>query len=156
MFAILARRAGHQVTVLEQRTPAESFGWGVVFWDGLLKALDSHDPQTAEAVFEKAPLLRHISAERIWAEMSRLLCGAGAERVLDSFAEVLFTVLPELEPMYGFDQRNPHHDYDVYIHTLKTVAACPPEPVLRWAALLHDSGKPHTFTHSQRDGNVLE
>jgi anthraniloyl-CoA monooxygenase len=50
MFAILAGRAGHQVTVLEQRTPAESFGWGVVFWDGLLKALDSHDPQTAEAV----------------------------------------------------------------------------------------------------------
>ncbi|HEY5784531.1 MAG TPA: FAD-dependent monooxygenase [Microlunatus sp.] len=50
MFAILAGRAGHRVTVLEQRTPAESFGWGVVFWDGLLKALDAHDAQTAEVV----------------------------------------------------------------------------------------------------------
>lgn len=54
MFAILAGRAGHRVTVLEQRTPAESFGWGVVFWDGLLKALDTHDPQTAEAVRSEA------------------------------------------------------------------------------------------------------
>jgi len=54
MFAILAGRAGHRVTVLEQRTPAESFGWGVVFWDGLLKALDAHDPQTAEAVRSEA------------------------------------------------------------------------------------------------------
>lgn len=50
MFAILAGRAGHRVTVLEQRTPAESFGWGVVFWDGLLKALDAHDAGTAAAV----------------------------------------------------------------------------------------------------------
>jgi 2-polyprenyl-6-methoxyphenol hydroxylase-like FAD-dependent oxidoreductase len=54
MFAILARRAGHQVTVLEQRTPAESFGWGVVFWEGLLEALDRHDPQTATAVRHEA------------------------------------------------------------------------------------------------------
>jgi 2-polyprenyl-6-methoxyphenol hydroxylase-like FAD-dependent oxidoreductase len=54
MFAILAGRAGHRVTVLEQRTPAESFGWGVVFWDGLLKALDVHDPQTAAVVRSEA------------------------------------------------------------------------------------------------------
>ncbi len=73
--------------------------------------------------------------------------------MLTEFAEVLFAVLPELEPMYGFDQRNPHHDYDVYTHTLKTVAACPPEPVLRWAALLHDTGKPHVFTEDERGGH---
>jgi 2-polyprenyl-6-methoxyphenol hydroxylase-like FAD-dependent oxidoreductase len=54
MFAILASRAGHRVTVLEQRTPAESFGWGVVFWDSLLKSLDAHDPQTAEVVRREA------------------------------------------------------------------------------------------------------
>ena len=54
MFAILAGRAGHRVTVLEQRTPAESFGWGVVFWDGLLKSLDAHDPQTAGVVRREA------------------------------------------------------------------------------------------------------
>ena len=111
------------------------------------------DPQTAAAVRMQKTLLHHISAERIDTELTKLLCGTAAERVLTEFAEVLFTVLPELEPMYGFDQRNPHHDYDVYTHTLKTVAACPPEPVLRWAALLHDTGKPHVFTEDARGGH---
>ena len=111
------------------------------------------DPQTAEAIHAQKDLLHHISAERIDTELTKLLCGKAAERVLTEFADVLFTVLPELEPMLGFDQRNPHHDYDVYAHTLKTVAACPPEPILRWAALLHDTGKPHTFTQDERGGH---
>lgn len=111
------------------------------------------EPDTANAVHMQKTLLHHISAERIDTELTKLLCGIGAERVLTDFADVLFTVLPELEPMHGFDQRNPHHDYDVYTHTLKAAAACPPEPVLRWAALLHDSGKPHTFTEDARGGH---
>lgn len=110
-----------------------------------------HD--TADAVHALKSLLHHISAERIDTELTKLLCGIGAERVLTDFADVLFTVLPELEPMHGFDQQNPHHDYDVYTHTLKAAAACPPEPILRWAALLHDSGKPHTFTKDERGGH---
>ena len=110
-------------------------------------------PETAAAVHEQRTLLHHISAERIDAELTKLLCGAGAERVLTDFADVLFTVLPELAPMHGFDQKNPHHDYDVYTHTLKAVAAAPPEPVLRWAALLHDAGKPHCFTEDERGGH---
>lgn len=111
------------------------------------------DADTADAIHRKKTLLRHISAERIFAEMQKLLCGDGCERILTEFADVLFQILPELEPMLGFDQRNPHHDYDVCTHTLKAVAACPKEPVLRWAALLHDAGKPHTFTLDERGGH---
>lgn len=111
------------------------------------------EKDTADAVHTQKTLLHHISAERIDTELTKLLCGIGAERVLTDFSDVLFTVLPELEPMHGFDQQNPHHDYDVYAHTLKAVAACPPEPILRWAALLHDSGKPHTFTKDERGGH---
>lgn len=108
---------------------------------------------TVKAVHTQKMLLRHISAERIDTELTKLLCGVGAERVLTEFADILFTVLPELAPMQGFGQHNPHHDYDVYTHTLKAVAACPPEPILRWAALLHDTGKPHTFTQDDRGGH---
>lgn len=110
-------------------------------------------PETAAAIHEKQQLLRHISAERICTELTKLLCGQDAERVLTAFSDVLFTVLPSLAPMHGFDQRNPHHDYDVWTHTLKTVSAVPPEPVLRWAALLHDAGKPHCFTEDGRGGH---
>src|SRR5215210_534296 len=54
LFAILARSAGHEATVYEQAQPAESFGWGVVFWDGLLRQLDAHDAETGRLVREHA------------------------------------------------------------------------------------------------------
>ena len=46
----------------------------------------------------------------------------------------------------GFQQHNPHHTHDVYGHTAQVVAAMPADLTLRWAALLHDIGKPATFT----------
>jgi tRNA nucleotidyltransferase (CCA-adding enzyme) len=54
-------------------------------------------------------------------------------------------IIPELSPCIGFEQRNPHHLYYVYTHTAHTVAACPADPALRLAALLHDIGKPACF-----------
>jgi 2-polyprenyl-6-methoxyphenol hydroxylase-like FAD-dependent oxidoreductase len=54
LFAILARSAGHEATVHEQAQPAESFGWGVVFWDGLLRQLDAHDAEFGRLVREHA------------------------------------------------------------------------------------------------------
>ena len=46
----------------------------------------------------------------------------------------------------GFNQRSPHHAYDVFTHTAHVVEAVPKELALRWAALLHDAGKPAAFT----------
>ena len=48
--------------------------------------------------------------------------------------------------MVGFDQRNRHHCYDVWEHTLRALAASPEDLVLRCAMLLHDVGKPDSFT----------
>ena len=59
---------------------------------------------------------------------------------------VLAVPIPELRPMFGFEQHNPHHDRDVWLHTAAVVEHIPPEPVLRWAALLHDVGKPPCFS----------
>jgi len=58
-------------------------------------------------------------------------------------------VIPELEPMIGFDQRSPHHAYDLYTHVAHVVAGVPKELTLRWAALLHDIGKVPTFTQDE-------
>ena len=44
--------------------------------------------------------------------------------------------------MFGCTQDNPHHCYDVWGHTVRAVGQVPSEPCLRWAMLLHDSGKP--------------
>jgi tRNA nucleotidyltransferase (CCA-adding enzyme) len=55
-------------------------------------------------------------------------------------------VIPELAPAVSFDQRTPHHIYDLYTHIAHVTAAVPGDLTLRWAALLHDVGKLSTFT----------
>ena len=104
------------------------------------------EEQTTAAVHRCAPLLQSVAAERVQAELTRLLCGPGAGPILAAFADVLAVPMPELRPLFGLDQRNPHHDRDLWTHTVAAVSAAPADSVLRWAALLHDVGKPDRFT----------
>lgn len=106
---------------------------------------------TAAAIHSCKALLCDIAPERVQLELTKLLCGKGAGAVLRDFSDVLAVCIPELSPMFGFDQHNPHHDKDVWAHTIAVVEHIPPEPVLRWAALLHDAGKPACFS-MQADG----
>lgn len=101
---------------------------------------------TADAIRRDRALLTQVAPERVQVELTKLLCGRGAAAVLRAFAHVVAVPLPELAPTFGFEQRNPHHDRDVWEHTLAAVDAVPAQDVLRWAALLHDVGKPDCFT----------
>ena len=107
-------------------------------------------PDTAAAIRSHAPDLAHVAWERIWAEFSRLLCSPGAQEVLLSFPEVVCQIIPELAPCVGFDQKNFHHRYDVYTHSVMALANTPPLLPVRLAALLHDAGKPETFSLDER------
>ena len=104
------------------------------------------EPGTDQALRRCAPLLRNIAPERILAEMTGILCGAGAAQVLLDYPDVLGVFMPEILPSVGFDQHSVYHCYDVWEHTARAVAAAKPEPVLRWAMLLHDLGKPSAFS----------
>ena len=104
------------------------------------------EADTVRAMEENRRALDAVSAERVAVELRKLLCAPGAGRVLMEHTRVLGQVLPELLPMEGFDQRNPHHIYTVLEHTARVVDAAPAIPVLRWAALFHDMGKPASFT----------
>ena len=101
--------------------------------------------QTLQAMIQLAPLMDNLSRERVFDELCKLLPLVGAEE-LGIFAPVLTRAIPELGPCVGFDQHSRHHAYDVYTHTAHVVAGTPGELSLRWAALLHDVGKPATFT----------
>lgn len=117
-------------------------------------ALDfSIEPETAAALRRCAPLLEKISAERVNIELCKLLCGRNARAVLLDFGDVLGVPIPEILPMRGFDQHNPYHIYDVWGHTAAVVESAPPTVVLRLAALLHDIGKPPTFTLDEGGGH---
>lgn len=100
---------------------------------------------TGKAMLSQAPLLDNLARERVFEELSRFLLLAD-RKSLQSFAPILAAVIPELQPMIGFDQRSPHHTYDLYTHTAHVVAGVPADLPLRWAALLHDIGKIPTFT----------
>lgn len=100
------------------------------------------EPETAAAMRRQVHRLHCIAAERIREELTGLLCGRYVQRTLMTYADLITSALPELAPMQGCQQQNPHHLYDVWEHTVRAVGQVPAEPVLRWAMLLHDSGKP--------------
>ncbi len=102
----------------------------------------SVEPGTASAMERQLPMLDHVSKERIRDELNGILCGRHVCRALRDFVPVLCYVLPELSPMHGCEQQNPHHLYDVWEHSVRAVGQVPASPPLRLAMLLHDSGKP--------------
>ncbi|MDR1571076.1 MAG: HD domain-containing protein [Clostridiales Family XIII bacterium] len=110
----------------------------------------SIDEGTSGAARAGAARLAGVSAERLNAELGLTLCGMDAGRILRGYADVVAAVLPETAPMFGFEQHNRHHCLDVWAHTAAVVENAPATPVLRWAALLHDIGKPHTFSMKDR------
>lgn len=104
------------------------------------------DSETAESIHKNKHLLKNISVERIFSEISKLLCGKKAGDILREYKDVFFFILPELEPMNNCVQNHERHIYDVWGHAVKSVESIPPEPELRFAMLFHDSGKPYCKT----------
>lgn len=103
------------------------------------------ESQTALAIHEHKELLAPVAMERISAEFLKLICGASALKILLDYKDVVASVIPQVEPMFGLDQRNPYHVYDVWEHCVRSCAFIEPDPTLRLAALIHDIGKPSCF-----------
>lgn len=106
------------------------------------------EPETERAMFRLAPLMEKLARERVFEELCKLLPLVTAGDLI-RFAPVLTAAIPELSPMVGFDQHSPHHAYDIYTHTAHVVENTPADLALRWAALLHDTGKVLTFTRDE-------
>jgi tRNA nucleotidyltransferase (CCA-adding enzyme) len=104
------------------------------------------EAQTARKTRQYAGLLQDVAVERIYKELSQLLIGKNVREVLLGYSEVIGVIIPEILPMVGFDQRNPHHIYDVYEHSVRALEFAPPTAALRLTMLLHDIGKPGCFS----------
>lgn len=103
------------------------------------------EEKTKAAMISCRGLLRNVSAERIFVELKKLLCGKNVFSVLDECKEIIFEIIPELSACDGFDQRNFHHVHDVYGHIIRCVEAAECDTVLRLTMLLHDVAKPDCF-----------
>lgn len=102
--------------------------------------------ETAAAIRRNREGLRDIAAERIQVELFKLLPGERAAEVLRGYPDIFGVFWPELLAMVGFKQRNRHHRYDIWEHTLHALDAVSGDLVLRLTMLLHDVGKPTCFT----------
>ena len=107
------------------------------------------EEETLKAMEELTPLLDQLAVERVSNELTQALCYMTQKDLL-RYSFVIMQIIPELKDAVGFDQHNPHHKYDVFTHTAAVVEAVEDDPVLRWAALLHDVGKPKTFTRDEK------
>jgi poly(A) polymerase len=108
----------------------------------------SVEAETKAAMIRQAAAIESISAERILAELTRLLIGRYADHGLEALLETgLFgRVMPELIPLEdaAWDRPIGHREKDLWDHTKRVVVQAPARPMVRWAALLHDAAKPLT------------
>ncbi len=125
------------------------------------------EENTAKAIIKNKELLKNISKERIYSELTKTLLGDNVEYVLLNFKEVFFTLFNDLRYCDGFDQKSKFHSYDVYTHIVKSVAFSEKNKVVRLALLFHDIKKPscfsidangvgHFYTHQEKSANLAK
>ena len=93
----------------------------------------------------KKKLLSTVAVERVYRELIQILISDKPSYYIRENLQIFFEILPELKPMYKFDQKNPWHIYDVLEHTLVALDNTEKNIFLRFAALFHDIGKPSKF-----------
>ena len=83
------------------------------------------EENTKAALFRNKELLKNVSAERIFTELSKLLLGDNVFDVLTEYKEIIGVIIPELVPIFTCGQNTVWHIFDVYTHTAKTVEQSP-------------------------------
>lgn len=103
----------------------------------------SIEPATRGAIQNHVDDLAHVSVERIETELTKLICSPHPEE-LEELYELGITakILPEFDRMMQTPQNTPYHYTDVGHHTIAVMQHVSATKVMRYAALLHDVGKP--------------
>jgi poly(A) polymerase len=115
------------------------------------------DDETFEAVRRNAPRIGIVSAERIITELNKIVLSPAPSmgfHMLDA-SGLLPLVFPELSALKGVEKVGANAHKDNFLHTLKVldnVAAKSDDLWLRWAAIMHDMGKPATKAYEPRTG----
>ena len=123
------------------------------------------ETETEKAMLSLSDTLVNVSAERISSELKKTVCGDYFENVILKYPTLFCKIIPELSSAVSYDQKNPHHSFDLFTHLSKTVSACPKNPLIRLSALLHDIGKPccrsftddgiaHYYSHAEKSSEM--
>jgi poly(A) polymerase len=106
---------------------------------------------TWSAMRNSAAAIATISSERVAEELAKLLVIEDPRRGLTLFAEsgLLAAATPRLAELLTMPDHGPNHPLSLWDHTLNVVRLTSPDLVTRWAAFLHDIGKPSTRTFDE-------
>lgn len=109
---------------------------------------------TMAAIRDNAAAIRAMAAERVRDELGRILTEGSARRGFELLHQsgLLHHLLPEVEALRGVEQPPQYHpEGDVWTHTMLMLEGLrQPSLALAWGVLLHDVGKPETFTRADR------
>lgn len=109
------------------------------------------DGETRAGMNKLAPTLRKISAERIQAELVKMLLSPKPELLREAWKlGITKIILPEFDRAMETEQENRHHMYNVGEHTLHAIANIRADRVLRLVMLFHDLGKPEYKTMDEK------
>lgn len=110
------------------------------------------DQSIVDAINQCHSLLAGVAVERIREELNGILLSDRPDWGIRTLVDtgLMEFVIPEILPMVGFEQHNRAHIFDVFTHSLTVLSKVPANLELRLAALLHDAGKPATFTLDER------
>ena len=129
--------------------PADAPAWFAEDPIRILRYLRLHAQQgspiekaTEAAMDAAAESLSSIEAPHAFEELDLLLQGTYAGATILAYAPIIARILPIVTQMAACPQNTPYHAYDVLGHTARVIDASPRTSLSRWAALLHDSGKP--------------
>jgi len=106
------------------------------------------DAKTYHAIWDNKNLINNVAIERVKEEFNKILISNNPVLGIEWMfvTGLLNYFLPELCVCRGFNQQNKHHNKNVYDHTMSVLENTPNNIHIRLAALLHDVGKPSTFT----------
>ena len=108
------------------------------------------EENTLSAIKKCAPLIKKVSGERIFGELNKILLSDNPEYIkILRDTGLLKYLLPELDQCFGVPQRNKYHIYDVGNHIIHALSETKKDLSIRWAALLHDIGKPACMSVDQ-------
>jgi putative nucleotidyltransferase with HDIG domain len=117
------------------------------------------EPATWKAVIENAHQITTVSQERIRDELVKIMADSHRVRGLDLLDQsgLLQNILPEVSRMHGCEQPPQFHpEGDVYVHTRLMLSLLPADasPLLVLSVLLHDIGKPVTYSFDEVDQRI--
>ena len=104
------------------------------------------EAKTSSEIINQYKSLKNISIERINSEFCKIAMSNSFYFNLVSFHVVFSLFIPELNNLIGFDQNNPYHSYDVFMHTVNALSTCDRYDLTTvLATFFHDFGKPHCY-----------